>query len=249
MKSVCLFLAASLLALSVACVVAVLAADQFFAGDGSALNASKWGATAAGPFTSAFTAGSVANFATPNGTSTGASVTVGGFNATENFTLTSAGGTISNRSNGVVPLSVSAGKTLDFGAQVFTSSAAAGYAKNGAVVQSAATSNVFNNKSRVNAFLSLIRTSPTGAPAELKRGEFVRRLRAGWYLLSGEDHAEGEAVIVLTPLPEECRVVVCLNGPDCDPPARTDIQTAAECHRERSRVVKEIGVARREQYR
>ena len=131
LKSVCLFLAASLLALSAASVVAVLAADQFFAGDGSALNASKWGATAAGPFTSAFTAGSVANFATPNGTGTGASVTVGGFNATENFTLTSSGGTISNQSNGVVPLSVSAGKTLDFGAQVFTSSSNAGYVKNG----------------------------------------------------------------------------------------------------------------------
>jgi autotransporter-associated beta strand protein len=133
-KSVCLFLAASTLALSIAGAVAVLAADQFFAGDGSALNASKWGATAAGPFNSAFAPGSVANFATPNGTGTGASITVGGFNATENFTLTSAGGTISNQSNAVVPVSVSAGKTLDFGTQVFTSSAAAGYAKNGAGV-------------------------------------------------------------------------------------------------------------------
>jgi autotransporter-associated beta strand protein len=134
LKSVCFFLAASLFALSVAGVVAVLAADQFFAGDGSALNASKWGATAAGPFANAFTAGNVANFATPNGTGAGASVTVGGFNATENFTLTAAGGTISNQSNGVVPVNVSAGKTLDFGTQVFTSSSAAGYAKNGAGV-------------------------------------------------------------------------------------------------------------------
>ncbi len=130
-KSVCVFIAASLCALSIAGVVAVLAADQFFAGDGSALNASKWGATAAGPFTSPFTSGSIANFATPNGTGTGASVTVGGFNATENFTLTSAGGTISNQSNGVL---ASAGKTLDFGTQVFTSSANAGYVKNGAGV-------------------------------------------------------------------------------------------------------------------
>ncbi|HEX8187340.1 MAG TPA: Calx-beta domain-containing protein, partial [Pyrinomonadaceae bacterium] len=88
----------------------------------------------AGPFTGAFTAGGVANFARPNGTGVGASITVGGFNATENFTLTAAGGTISNQSNGVVPVNVSAGKTLDFGAQSFTSSAAAGYVKNGAGV-------------------------------------------------------------------------------------------------------------------
>lgn len=134
LKSVCVFLVASLCALSVAGVVAVLAAEQFFEGDGSALSAPKWGATAAGPFTNAFTAGSVANFATPNGTGTGASVTVGGINATENFTLTAAGGTISNQSNGVVPVNVSAGRTLDFGAQVFTSSATAGYVKNGAGV-------------------------------------------------------------------------------------------------------------------
>ncbi|HEY0172656.1 MAG TPA: Calx-beta domain-containing protein [Pyrinomonadaceae bacterium] len=134
LKSVCLALAASLVALSAAGVVAVLAADQFFAGDGSALNASRWGATAAGPFTGAFTSGGVANFAAPNGTGTGASITVGGVNATENFTLTAAGGTVSNQGNGVVPVGVSAGKTLDFGAQVFTSSAAAGYVKNGAGV-------------------------------------------------------------------------------------------------------------------
>ena len=130
-KRVCLFLSASLLALSGAGLVAALAAEQFFAGDGSALNAPKWGATAAGPFASAFTAGSVANFATRNGTGVGASVTVGGINATENFTLTAAGGTVSNQGNGVVPVRVSPGKTLDFGAQVFTFSATAGYTKEG----------------------------------------------------------------------------------------------------------------------
>jgi autotransporter-associated beta strand protein len=112
----------------------VPAADQFFAGDGDALNAQKWGATAAGPFTNAFTAGGVANFATPNGTGTGASITVGGINATESFTLTAAGGTLSNQGNGVVPVSVSAGKTLDFGTQSFSSSSSAGYVKNGAGV-------------------------------------------------------------------------------------------------------------------
>jgi autotransporter-associated beta strand protein len=115
-------------------VCAVLAADQFFAGDGSALTASKWGTVAAGPFTSAFTNGNVANFATANGTGTGGSITVGGINAAENFTLTSSSGTISNLSNGVVPISVSSGKTLDFAGQPFTSSSTAGYTKNGAGV-------------------------------------------------------------------------------------------------------------------
>ncbi len=133
-QNVCVILAASLVALSMAGVVAVLAADQFFAGDGSALNAPRWGATAAGPFASTFTSGSVANFAAPNGTGAGASITVGGISATESFTLTAAGGTLSNQGNGVVPIGVSAGKTLDFGAQVFSSSSTAGYVKNGAGV-------------------------------------------------------------------------------------------------------------------
>lgn len=134
LKRVGVFVFALVVAVSAAAAVAVLAADQFFAGDGSALNASRWGATAAGPFISAFTNGSVANFAVPDGTGVGASITVGGINAAENFTLMAAGGTVSNQGNGVVPVNVSAGKTLDFGAQVFTSSVAAGYVKNGAGV-------------------------------------------------------------------------------------------------------------------
>ncbi len=105
----------------------VQAADQFFAGDGSALNTAKWGTSAAGPFTSAFTNGNVANFATVNGTGTGGSITVAGVSATENFTLTAISGTISNQSNGVVPINVSSGKTLDFSTQSFTTSATAGY--------------------------------------------------------------------------------------------------------------------------
>jgi len=45
-------------------------ADQFFAGDGSALSASKWGPDG-GPYTSPFTTGNVANFNVANGTGTG----------------------------------------------------------------------------------------------------------------------------------------------------------------------------------
>ena len=110
------------------------AIDQFFAGDGSALNANKYANSAAGPFTDAFVSGNIINFGTPNGTGTGASVTVGGFNAIENFTLTSVNGTISNASNGVVPITVASGKLLDFSTQGFTGSSTAGYIKNGAGV-------------------------------------------------------------------------------------------------------------------
>jgi autotransporter-associated beta strand protein len=106
------------------------AADQFFAGDGSAFNSSKWGIDG-GPYTSAFTSGNVANFNVANGTGTGASVTVGGILATENFTLTGIGGTISNASDGVVGINVSSGKILDFSTQGFTGSVTAGYTKNG----------------------------------------------------------------------------------------------------------------------
>ncbi|MBI1763003.1 MAG: hypothetical protein HYR56_16370, partial [Acidobacteria bacterium] len=117
----------ALLCLTAIGLFVVLAADQFFAGDGSALTAAKWGTTAGGPFTSAFTSGNVANFATVNGTGTGGSITVGGITATENFTLTAISGTITNLSNGVIPINVSAGKTLDFSTQAFTTSATAGY--------------------------------------------------------------------------------------------------------------------------
>src|SRR3982751_300971 len=58
-------------------VILIPQSDQFFAGDGSALSALKWG-PAGGPFTSAFTTGNVANFAVANGTGTGGSITVGG---------------------------------------------------------------------------------------------------------------------------------------------------------------------------
>lgn len=101
-------------------------ADQFFAGDGSALTAAKWGPEG-GPYTSSFVPGNVANFNVVNGTGTGASIMVGGFTATENFTLTAISGTLSNLGNGVVPINVSAGKTLDFAGQSFTSSSTAGY--------------------------------------------------------------------------------------------------------------------------
>ncbi|MEP7075596.1 MAG: Calx-beta domain-containing protein [Acidobacteriota bacterium] len=105
----------------------LLTADQFFAGDGSPLTNPKWASTGAGPFIDAFVSGNNVNFAKVNGTGTGGSITLAAINALENFTITSVSGTISNVGNGVVPINVSAGKTLDFSTQAFTSSATAGY--------------------------------------------------------------------------------------------------------------------------
>ena len=129
--------AAAILALEITAAPPARATEQYFAGDGSALTASKYTATtgssnpATGPFTSAFVSGNIIGFDVANGTGTGGSVTVGGFDAQENFTLTSASSTIANASNGVVGISVAAGKTLDFGTESFTTSSTAGYTFNG----------------------------------------------------------------------------------------------------------------------
>ena len=111
----------------------VRAQTQNYFGAAGAINGSAWSTAIGGPYTSAFntTGGGVMNFqnvAAPNG----GSVTVAGINATANVTWGSASGTISNQGNGVVPISVGSGATLDFGgSQSFTSSATAGYIKNG----------------------------------------------------------------------------------------------------------------------
>src|SRR3954447_18253893 len=97
----CLLLAAAGLSLRL---YIVSATDQYFAGDGSALSSAKWGSDPAGPFTSLFIAGNLANFSIPNGTAAGGSINVAGINASENLTVTSASGTISNLNNGVVPV-------------------------------------------------------------------------------------------------------------------------------------------------
>ena len=121
------------------CLVAALlvrlsceAADQFFAGDGSALTASKWAATSAGPFSSAFTSGNVANFSVVNGTGAGAGgITVSGLNATENFTYTTGSGTLATGGT-VIPVTVAAGKTLNIDSTLAISTAAGvGFIKNG----------------------------------------------------------------------------------------------------------------------
>src|SRR5689334_12747867 len=81
----------------------VQAADQLFAGDGSALTAAKWGPDG-GPFTASFTTGNTANFKVVNGTGTGGTISVGGINVIENFTLTAASGTIGGTAATVNPI-------------------------------------------------------------------------------------------------------------------------------------------------
>jgi len=125
----------SILILSLASMLAgspaARATDQFFAGDGSALSASKWGTTNAGPFTSAFTNGNVANFSIVNGTGTGGTISVGGINVTENFTITAASGTLGGTASTVNPITVSSGKTFDAGSQGWSTGATVGFSLTG----------------------------------------------------------------------------------------------------------------------
>jgi autotransporter-associated beta strand protein len=106
-------------------------ADQFFAGDGSALTAAKWGPNG-GPYTLAFSNGNVANFNVPDGTGSGAGgITVAGIVATENFTYTSPSGTLLTGGT-VAPITVSAGRTLNLGSLAISTAAGTGFTKNGA---------------------------------------------------------------------------------------------------------------------
>ena len=104
--------------------------NNYFGTSGT-LNTSVWSTNPAGPYTSALntTSGAIINFGNA-ATFTGASITVAGITATANATGT-AGGTISNLSNGVIAIDVGSGATLDFGSQGFTTSSTAGYIKNG----------------------------------------------------------------------------------------------------------------------
>jgi autotransporter-associated beta strand protein len=104
-------------------------------GTSGTLSGNVWSALPAGPYTSALDStggGAIITFGNTATAITGASITVAGINASANATITTAGGTISNQSNAVIPINVAGGFTLDFGAQSFTASATAGYIKNGA---------------------------------------------------------------------------------------------------------------------
>lgn len=108
------------------------ATDIYFAGDGSALTAVKWGTSSAGPFTSSFSSGNTAVFATVNGTGSGATgITVSGIRAEENFTYSSPSGTLSTGGT-VASIDVFSGKKLDLTGVAFSTAAGTGFNKTGA---------------------------------------------------------------------------------------------------------------------
>ena len=106
---------------------------QNYFGTSGTLSGNVWSTIPAGPYTSALASdagGSVINFGN-TATFTGATINVAGINATANATATAIGGTITNQGNGVIPIDVATGFTLDFAAQQITTSGTAGYIKNG----------------------------------------------------------------------------------------------------------------------
>lgn len=130
--------------------VSAPSADQFFAGDGSALTAAKWGPLG-GPYTSTFTSGNVANFAVPNGTASGAGgITVSGIVATEDLTYSSPTGTLSTGGT-VAPITVSAGKTLNLSTLNLSTAAGTGFIKNGLGTFFTANGNTYGGGFTLNA--------------------------------------------------------------------------------------------------
>jgi autotransporter-associated beta strand protein len=121
-----------LLLLAFAAVSQLGAADQYFDGSTTnALTASKWGTSNAGPFTSAFTSGNTAVFATVNGTGSGAGgITVGGIRAEQNFTYSSPSGTLSTGGT-VAAINVFANMKLDLGGIALSTAAGTGFNKTG----------------------------------------------------------------------------------------------------------------------
>ncbi len=109
--------------------------NNYFGTTGT-LSGNVWSTAVGGPYTSPLntTGGAIINFGNTTTAITGGTITVAGINATANATITTAGGTISNFSNGIVPVDVSGGITLDLNGQAITTSATAGYIKNGSGV-------------------------------------------------------------------------------------------------------------------
>lgn len=101
-------------------------------GTSGALNAAVWSLDSIGPFNQNFvtTGGGIANFLNPADV-TGASITVAGVNVRANVNFGTTSGTISNFGNGLVPIFIDSGFTLDLGSQNMSTSATAGYIKNG----------------------------------------------------------------------------------------------------------------------
>ncbi len=110
--------------------------NQTFASDNSLLNASKW-TPASGmacdmtTANNAFSSGNIMCFCTAGGTGKGAALVIGGITCTENFTLNTPSGVITNQDNGVVTIDVASSRTIDFSTQSFGTGTTAGYIKTG----------------------------------------------------------------------------------------------------------------------
>jgi autotransporter-associated beta strand protein len=116
----------------------MLSQTQNYFGTSGTFNASVWSTNPAGNPTGTYnsalvtTGGAVINFGNTATTGvTGASITVAGINATQNVTINTIGGTISNYNNGIVTINISDNMTFDAGTQGFSASATAGYIKSG----------------------------------------------------------------------------------------------------------------------
>ena len=106
--------------LAVSGIAAGQAADQFFSGGGTALDSASYASSAAGPFASTFVSGNTWNYAGASaGTGTGGTISIGGLNATQNFSLTAASGTLTATGT----MTVSSGITVDLGTQTIAGSA------------------------------------------------------------------------------------------------------------------------------
>ena len=113
---------------------AAIAQTQNYYGTSGPLSGNVWSTSPLGPYTSALSSsgGGIINFGNvatqPGGAN---SISVAGINATANFSITGVpSGTLTNFGNGVIPIDVASGVTLDFGSQAFTTSVTAGYVKN-----------------------------------------------------------------------------------------------------------------------
>lgn len=110
------------------------AASQFWKTDGTGgtwTTASAWGASAAGPFNTTYTANNDVFF-TANSTITFATVNIGNLTVSDGFTVTvSQGGTL--QTGGTVrTFNIGTGSTLTWTGQTFSTAAGTGFIKTGA---------------------------------------------------------------------------------------------------------------------
>jgi autotransporter-associated beta strand protein len=105
----------------------------YWGGSGTWDAANKWSLTSGGALNQTWISGRDAVFNVASSTITGATTNVSSITATENVTFT-AGGTLAFGASGtgVAPISVASGKLFNLGGQALTTSATAGYIKNGA---------------------------------------------------------------------------------------------------------------------